>query len=65
MKITVNGTPTDIAATDLAQALNELGYGEARVATAVNESFVPVTARGQQALAEGDRLEILAPKQGG
>ncbi|MDF0600551.1 sulfur carrier protein ThiS [Psychromarinibacter sp. C21-152] len=65
MKITVNGTPTDIAATDLAAALEELGYGEARVATAVNETFVPAAARGHQALAAGDRLEILAPKQGG
>jgi len=65
MKITVNGRQTEIAATTLAAALEELGYGEARVATAVNESFVPAAARPGQALAHGDRLEILAPKQGG
>ncbi|MAC80291.1 MAG: thiamine biosynthesis protein ThiS [Rhodobacteraceae bacterium] len=65
MMITVNGSPTDIAATTLAAALAELGYGDARVATAVNESFVPTTARDTHALAPGDRLEILAPKQGG
>ncbi len=65
MKITVNGTPADIAATDLGAALEELGYGKARVATAVNETFVPAAARAAQALSEGDRLEILAPKQGG
>ncbi|WP_305971621.1 MULTISPECIES: sulfur carrier protein ThiS [unclassified Mameliella] len=65
MKIILNGAPTDIAATDLATALDELGYGQARVATAVNETFVPTAARAQHALAEGDRLEILAPRQGG
>lgn len=65
MKISVNGTPTEIAATHLAPALDELGYGEARVATAVNEVFVPATVRSDQPLAEGDRLEILAPRQGG
>ncbi|MBU3028934.1 sulfur carrier protein ThiS [Paracoccus marinaquae] len=65
MKITVNGTPHEIAALTLAEALAELGYAEARVATAVNESFVPAPARNGLALAAGDRLEILAPMQGG
>lgn len=65
MKITVNGTPHEIAAQTLEAALAELGYGEARVATAVNESFVPATARAGRALEAGDRLEILAPMQGG
>ena len=65
MKITVNGTATDVAATTLAQALHELGYGDQRVATAVNENFVPATARDAQELAEGDRLEIVTPRQGG
>lgn len=65
MKITVNGTPTNIVASNLANALEELGYGKARVATAVNEAFVPAAARSAQSLADGDRLEILAPRQGG
>lgn len=65
MKITVNGTAIDVAATNLAQALHELGYGDQRVATAVNEAFVPATARDAQELAEGDRLEIVTPRQGG
>ncbi len=65
MKITVNGEPREIAAATLGEALAELGYGEARVATAVNEGFVPAAARAGRALAEGDRLEILAPRQGG
>lgn len=65
MKITVNGTATEVATETLAAALDELGYGDARVATAVNESFVPAAARGQTALAPGDRVEIVAPRQGG
>lgn len=66
MKITVNGAPHDIAAATLEAALAELGYpDEARVATAVNESFVPAGARAGHALEPGDRLEVLAPMQGG
>lgn len=65
MKITINGTSQDLAARTLADALNELGYGEDRVATAVNEAFVPAAARSAHVLEAGDRIEILAPKQGG
>lgn len=65
MNLIVNGTPQQITATTLAAALAELGYGDARVATALNETFVPATARAAQTLRDGDRLEILAPMQGG
>lgn len=65
MRIEVNGTPRDITATTLAEALAELGWAEARVATALNGEFVPSSARSGQALSEGDRLEVLAPMQGG
>ncbi len=65
MKLTVNGTPREVAATTLDAALDELGYGTERVATALNENFVPQGARAAQTLDEGDRLEILAPRQGG
>lgn len=65
MKITINGAPTEVAANTLAATLEELGYGGAKVATAVNETFVPVAARGETVLAPGDRVEIVAPRQGG
>ena len=65
MKITVNGEPRSLAATTLDAALEELGYGGARVATAVNEGFVPAGSRATTALSPGDRVEILAPRQGG
>jgi len=35
------------------------------VATAVNGEFVPATERRAARLADGDRLEVLAPMQGG
>jgi len=65
MKITVNGAATEVAATTLAAILDELGFGGAKVATAVNEAFVPAAARADLALCPGDRLEIVAPRQGG
>ena len=41
------------------------GYGGSAVATAVNGAFVPVAARHGQRLGHGDRVEVLAPRQGG
>jgi sulfur carrier protein len=64
MQITVNGTATEVRAQTLADALEELGYGDAKVATAVNDSFVPATVRDFH-LSPGDRIEIVAPRQGG
>jgi sulfur carrier protein len=49
----------------LAEALAELGWRDARVATALNGDFLPKAAREATALTEGDRLEVLAPMQGG
>ncbi|MEM7522948.1 MAG: sulfur carrier protein ThiS [Pseudomonadota bacterium] len=65
MKIVVNGEPADVVAATLADALFELGFADAKVATALNEAFVAKDARAACALSDGDRLEILAPMQGG
>ncbi len=65
MKILVNGAWRDTGAADLAAALQELGYGDAVVATALNGEFVPAGSRPGARLTDGDRLEILAPMQGG
>jgi sulfur carrier protein len=65
MKILVNGAWREIGAVDLAAVLQELGYGEAVVATALNGEFVPAGLRPGSRLVEGDRLEVLAPMQGG
>ncbi|WP_447937708.1 sulfur carrier protein ThiS [Thermomonas fusca] len=65
IQLQVNGESRAIEATKLAQALLELGYHEAHVATALNGVFVPAGQRGAQALRDGDALEVLAPMQGG
>ncbi|TNC73102.1 sulfur carrier protein ThiS [Rubellimicrobium roseum] len=65
MKITVNGTATEVTAKDLPGVLRELGYGDGKVATAVNERFVPASARSSAVLGPGDRLEVVTPRQGG
>ena len=65
MKILVNGVWRDTGAAELAAALQELGFGDSVVATAVNGAFVPMSARPAARLVEGDRLEVLAPMQGG
>ncbi|MFN3615266.1 MAG: sulfur carrier protein ThiS [Rubrimonas sp.] len=64
MRIEVNGAAVAVAATPVAAALAELGSGGA-VATALNGDFVPAAAREATPLAAGDRLEVLAPMQGG
>jgi sulfur carrier protein len=65
MKIQVNGAWREVEATQLARALEDLGYGGSVVTTALNGDFVAAPARARTALAEGDRLEVLAPMQGG
>ena len=65
MRLVVNGAEQDVAAETLAAALEALDYGETLVATALNGDFVPARKRAETALREGDRVEIVAPRQGG
>lgn len=65
MKIMVNGELAEVSGSTLFEILTELGYGEEKVATAANEAFVPVTARAATVIAPGDRIEFVAPRQGG
>ena len=65
MNITVNGIPHIVSARMLDDVLDELGYADRRVATAVNFQFVPSGTRKSFTLTEGDTLEIVAPRQGG
>jgi sulfur carrier protein len=65
MKIIVNGEALEIGALTLAALLDDLGKGDANVATSVNEAFVPKQQRAEHALQDGDRVEIVAPRQGG
>ena len=65
MKILVNGDWRDVTANVLAPVLHELGYREGAFATAVNGTVVPSSARARAVIFEGDRIEVLAPMQGG
>jgi sulfur carrier protein len=65
MKVSINGDWREIAAATLAAALRELGYRHGAFATAVNGRVVPARVREQTLLAEGDRIEVLSPMQGG
>jgi sulfur carrier protein len=63
--ITVNGEARETSARTLAELCASLGYGEAKIATAVNAAFVPAAARAKIVLQNGDRVEIVSPRQGG
>ena len=65
MRIQVNGDWRELGAAQLAAALADLGYAGSVVSTAVNGEFVAVQAREHTTLTEGDRIEVLAPMQGG
>jgi len=65
MRVIVNGKPLDSVSQTLAQLLEELGHATGRIATAVNEDFVAARRRAERRLSEGDRIEIVAPMQGG
>ncbi|MCT4557614.1 MAG: sulfur carrier protein ThiS [Pelagimonas sp.] len=64
MKIVLNGEPLETGARTLGALLDEAGFS-GRVATAVNEEFIPATLRASHLLSDGDRIEVLAPMQGG
>ena len=65
MKIVVNGELADTRAVTLTELLNEMGYADAIVATALNGAMVRAVEREATPIADGDRVEILAPMQGG
>jgi len=75
MRIRLNGAWRDLheaapasahgLSPSLAAVLEQLGYGHLQVATAVNGEFVPACSRAAVWVREGDRIEVLAPMQGG
>ncbi|EJF80762.1 thiamine biosynthesis protein ThiS [Bartonella sp. DB5-6] len=65
MQIFVNGEKIQTEVITLDLLLKELGYKGNWLATAVNSEVIPVNARSQFVLHEGDKIEILSPMQGG
>lgn len=65
MTVTVNGRPLETKADSLEALLQELGYAERKVATAVNGTFVRATLRAETSLVAGDQIDVVVPMQGG
>ncbi len=65
LALVVNGEPAEVASATLAALLDEIGFAGLKVATAVNGDFVAERRRPETRLSDGDRIEIVAPRQGG
>ena len=65
MRIFLNDDAHDVDAATLAAALDSLGFAGRKIATAVNGRFVAAAARPSTRLTDGDRIEVVAPMQGG
>ncbi|PSH69863.1 thiamine biosynthesis protein ThiS [Phyllobacterium brassicacearum] len=65
MKLIVNGKTQDVSAQSLDALLRELEFEGEWLATALNGELVRSKERHACRLNEGDRIEILTPRQGG
>jgi sulfur carrier protein len=65
LQILLNGEPVATDARNLDELCAKLGFAEAKIATAVNGSFVAAAKRGLTPLAPKDEVEIVSPRQGG
>ena len=65
MKIELNGEIRLTKAVNLAELCHLEGFADTKIATALNGVFVPAGARDTHGLSEGDKIEIVAPRQGG
>ena len=65
MRIVLNGDPCEVNAITLDKILLEQGYQTNAIATALNGTFVHKQSRADTRLKDGDRLEVVAPIQGG
>ena len=61
----MNGEAQETQGRTLAELCAALGYGDAKIATALNGSFVPAARRTETPLHDNDQVEIVAPRQGG
>ncbi|SFR56101.1 sulfur carrier protein ThiS [Thiomicrospira sp. ALE5] len=64
MIVIINGEPRDTIANNLAGLVMELKI-EGAFALALNENFVPKSQYANTTIQENDRIEIVAPMQGG
>jgi sulfur carrier protein len=65
LQILLNGEAVATDARTLDELCANLGFAGARVATAVNGSFIASNKRALTPLSPEDEVEIVAPRQGG
>lgn len=66
MDIEVNGNTRSVRdGVSVAELLDELGYGDKRVAVERNGELVPKSRHGKQEVEAGDRIEIVQAIGGG
>ena len=65
MQILLNGKRFATEAINLDELCESLGFADAKIATAVNGSFVAASERKKTAIIEAAEIDIVAPRQGG
>jgi sulfur carrier protein len=65
MVLTINGEHQDVAATTIPALLRELEYEGEFLVVAVNHDVVQRRRWDEVELKDGDRIEIVTPRQGG
>ena len=66
MRITLNGQPCTLdTALSITELLSAQGFEGKTVAVAVNNTFVPKSAHETHMIKDNDRIEVVAPMQGG
>ena len=49
----------------LSDALHEWGYGNSKIAVAINQEFIPRSNYNERILMDGDQIDIVKPVGGG
>ncbi|WP_039914203.1 sulfur carrier protein ThiS [Cellvibrio mixtus] len=66
IQVSVNNEIKSIApATLLSDALQDWGYGDSKIAVAINQEFVPRSTYTERALSNNDQIDIVRPVGGG
>jgi sulfur carrier protein len=65
MVLIVNGESRQAKASSVRALLSELEYEGGFFAVAVNQNVVPRRAWDEPVLKDGDKIEIVSPRQGG
>jgi sulfur carrier protein len=66
INISVNNESKQIATnTSLSDAITQWGFGETKIAVAINGDFVPRSTYAEKIILVGDKIDIVKPVGGG